>query len=235
MILATAVGSAAGSAVRSVVRSVPVEPDADSARDWLLQELARAPYQAAKPNPIDVAAQAVWDWLTSLFSGGTGDFSGIIPLVLTVLVVGLLVAAFLSYGRPRLNRRSTSSGALFGVDDRRSAAELRAAARAAATAGDFSLAIQEQFRALARDLADRTVLTVTPGTTARGFAGRAADAFPALGDRFSSAAAAFDDVRYLGGVGSSAQYEHIVLLDEDARGRTPERLAPVGGSPERGR
>ena len=97
-----------------------------------------------------------------------------------------LVVAFLIFGVPRLNRRSRVAGVLFGEDDDRGSADMRRDAAAAASRGDYATAIAELFRALARGLAERTIVTVTPGTTARGFAGRA--------DRFVAARA--DDGLY---------------------------------------
>ena len=38
---------------------VPVDPDAPEARDWLLDELSKQQYQAAKPTFIDLIAQQI--------------------------------------------------------------------------------------------------------------------------------------------------------------------------------
>ena len=47
--------------------AVPVEPDAGTARRWLLEELAKPAYAAAQPSPFDRAAQAFLTWFTGLF------------------------------------------------------------------------------------------------------------------------------------------------------------------------
>jgi hypothetical protein len=119
------------------------------------------------------------------------------------------------------------TGSLFGDDDDRDAATMRAAASAAAARGDHTLAIAELYRAIARDLAERTVLTVSPGTTAHGFAARAGRAFPACAADLESASTAFDGVRYLDAVGTREQYEQVVALDATIRATRPT-LEPVG-------
>lgn len=211
------------------VLAVPVQPTGDQARQWLLDELAKAPYQASKPTLVDLAAQAFFDWLGSLFRTQGDPASAVLLVVALTVVVALVVVAVLLFGIPRANRRSRGTGAgLFGDDDRRSAAELRAAARAAAAAGDFSLAVLERFRALARDLDERTLVAVFPGTTARGFAREAARAFPAEATELATAADVFDGIRYAGRAGDRDEAERLAALDDrlvEARPRLPEPVA----------
>ena len=127
------------SALSTVVLDVPVDPDAPDARQLLLDELGKPEYAAARPTLIDRIAQAIQDWLGSFQGSGDGSVPNIFPLVVTVLVVGLIVAAFFVFGRPRLQRRSAVAGALFSDDDdTRTSAELRSSAQRAAAAGDFA-------------------------------------------------------------------------------------------------
>jgi hypothetical protein len=106
------------------------------------------------------------------------------------------------------------AGGLFGEDDRRTADELRRSSAAAFAAGDWSTAVLERFRGLARGLDERTVLTVFPGTTADGFARRAAQAFPGETGDLGSAAAVFDDVRYAGRAATREEAEAVAALDD---------------------
>jgi hypothetical protein len=209
--------------------AVPVQPDGDEARRWLLDELAKQPYQASKPTPIDLAAQAFFDWLGSLFRSQGDPTPTVLLVVALTVVVALVVIAVLLFGIPRANRRSGGRGAgLFGDDDRRTAAELRAAARAAAAAGDFSLAVLERYRALARDLHERTLVEVFPGTTARGFAREAAGVFPGEATELAEAAEVFDGIRYAGRPGDRDQAARVASLDDRlvaARPRLPEPVA----------
>ncbi|WP_349904337.1 DUF4129 domain-containing protein [Parafrigoribacterium humi] len=205
---------------------VPVDPDAGEARRWIIEELSKPAYQAAQPSWFDRLSSAVWNWLTSLRFGDGGAGW---PVILIVVVIAVaVVAAFLIFGAPRFNRRSTAHGALFGAEDERDAAAMRASASAAAAAGDWTLAIEELFRALARGLAERTIVTTSPGTTARDFAMRAGGAFPALATDLAASARAFDDVRYLGRPGSERAYRDIVALEQTLRSAHPELAALAG-------
>lgn len=196
---------------------VPVDPDAPEATSWLIDELAKPVYQAAQPTLFDRLSQAIGDWLNSLQLGSVEGAPALgLGLVVTIIVVGIVVA-FLIFGVPRLNRRSAVAGSLFGDDDQRSAARIRADAETAAAAGDYSAAVVEMFRAIARGLAERTIVTTTPGTTARDFALRTGLVFPALADRLVESSIAFDEVRYLGRVGTVGQYTGIAALENDLR------------------
>ena len=208
--------------------TVPVEPDAPEAREWLLDELSKPAYEAAKPNWFDRATQAVWDWITSLFEGGFGGPPVLTLVLLGVLLVGGVVLAFVLFGAPRLNRRSATLGGVFGDTDERDAAELRRAAESAASRGDWTLAIEELFRAMARGLSERAVLTTSPGTTAHDFAERAGAAFPAFAERLRESARVFDQVRYLGAPGSADGFGAMAALERELRAARPAAEALPG-------
>lgn len=222
--------SALSTVISTVRADAPVEPDADEARRLLLDELSKPQYAAAEPTLFDRVAQAVWDWFRSLTLTGTGVEVSLLTVLLVVLAV-IIVGAFLLFGMPRLRRRSAVVGPLFGVDETRNADQLRAAARRAAGTSDWSTAIEELFRAVARSLQERTVLSPTPGTTAQGFARDAAGAFPAHTDALRSAALVFDDVRYLDHPGTEADFERLLELDRALESTPPtlsRRLTRVG-------
>jgi hypothetical protein len=200
---------------------VPVDPDAPVAQRWLVDELSRPVYQTAKPTLFDTVAKAISDWLDSLQVGTVqGPPALAIGFVITLVVIGLVVA-FLVFGLPRLNRSSAVAGSLFGEDDARDAALIREAAETAARAGDYSTAVIEMFRSIARGLAERTIVSTTPGTTAKDFAARAGVAFPALATHLVDSSTAFDDVRYLGRDGTAGQYGSIAALERDLRSARP--------------
>lgn len=202
---------------------VPVDPDAPEATRMLIEELSKAPYQVARPTPFDLAAKAVSDWLQSLQLGAAQGPPALGLTVVVAIVIAALVVAFLLFGLPRLNRRSRVTGSLFGDDDARTAARIRQDAERAAAAGDYSTAVMEMFRSIARGLAERTIVTTTPGTTARGFAERTGLAFPGLAERLVTAAASFDGVRYLGRSGSAEEYRAIAALEAELRSsKSPE-------------
>jgi len=197
-----------------LVAGPPLTPDADDARRAVLRELTGSEYLAAQPSWLDRAAQAFWDWLGSLRFGGTEGAPAAALIVLLVLVVVVVVVVLLVYGVPRLDRRSTRVAALFGDDDERDSAAMRAAARAAEARGDLTLAVAEAFRAVARSLSERGQVAVSPGTTAHDVARRAGEAFPDLRDELDRAAADFDGVRYLDRPGTLEAYRAVVGLDE---------------------
>ncbi|PJJ71257.1 uncharacterized protein DUF4129 [Diaminobutyricimonas aerilata] len=207
---------------------VPVDPDAPEAREWILRELAGPEYEAARPTLFDRISQAIWEWFTSLRFGGV-DGPPVLPLIVVgALVLVALLLAFLIYGLPRVNRRSRADLDLFGVDDERDAATIRRAAADAAAREDWTLASVEGFRALARGLAERTLVTVSPGTTAHGFADRAAGAFPDAADELRWSADLFDAVRYLGRAGDRAGYERVSALDARLSAARPVLPEPTG-------
>lgn len=203
----------AGIAVR--VLAAPLIPDGDEAREWAERELADDAYRVAEPTPFDRAARAVGDFFLSLFSGDLpaefGPWLAVAVLAVVLAAIGVAVAI---WGKPRRAARARASVALFGDDERRSADDLRRAARAAADAARWEEAIVLRFRALARSLADRTIVETPPGATVHAFARSATDAFPAEAETLERAADAFDDVRYLRRPGTADAYSLIASLDE---------------------
>ena len=210
------------------ILAVPVQPDGDQGREWLLDELGKPVYQAAKPTWFDLASQAVSTWFSDLLQNASEGQGAVAFAIVLIVLAGLIVTAFLVFGRPRLGRRSrVAPGALFGEEDGRGAQQLRQSAERAAAAGDHTTATLEMFRAVARGLAERTVVDVYPGMTARGFAREAGAALPALAAALGEGAADFDLVRYLGGAGSRAGFERMAALERLARDARPvEFVAP---------
>lgn len=204
---------------------VPVEPDGPEARQWLSDELAGPEYLSAQPTWFDLLAASIRDWFASLDFSGSGGPPGLGILIVVVAVAIALLIAFLVFGVPRINRKSSVTGTLFGDDDDRNSAAIRRAAEQAAGRDDFTTAIAEMFRAIARGLSERTILTVTPGTTAHDFGTRAGRAFVDDAGALADAATAFDEVRYLGRVGTRAQFEAISNLESKLRASKPDLQA----------
>ena len=120
---------------------VPVDPDADQARDWLLEELTKTKYQEQPqqeqgPSWIDDLLDAVTRFLNSLDGQETVPFWVVLLVIVGVAVV---VVAFLVFGVPKLRARSSVvDDELFEADDHRDAAAMRRDADNAATRTDLS-------------------------------------------------------------------------------------------------
>jgi hypothetical protein len=209
----------------------PLTPDGDQARRWAEQELSDPAYAAAQPTPLDRAARAVQDFIAGLLNGQPDARWGAwIALAVGVIVIALVVAAFFIWGRPRTNRRSTAAATdLFGDAESRTAAQLRRAAAAAATAEEWDTAIVLRLRALARGLDEREIVRPAPGATVHAFARAATRAFPGLGSQLDAAAAAFDDVRYLRRPGTAAMYDVVARADDDASSAEPQPVVETVG------
>lgn len=210
-----------------VLVAAPIDPDAPEARRWLEDELLKPEYQNAKPTVFDLAMQAIRDWIAGLLGGAGGVPGPIVTLIVVLVVVALVVIAFLVFGVPRLRRARRTMLPLFDDHDVRDLAEIRRAAEAAATAGDWPLAIEERFRALVRGIVDRDLVQVHPGTTARAFTDASARPFPAEAGGLAAAAAAFDEVRYSGGTGDAVVYGDLTRLEQRIAGTRPAGAAEV--------
>jgi len=211
-----------------VLRDVPVDPDSPEAKQLLLDELAKPAYTRAQPNWFDRLATSFVEWFQSLGFGPGGQPPPIGTAVIIAIIIAAIVILFLVFGVPRLNRRSRVTGSLFGDDDARTAAVIRRFAEQAASAGDYKVAIAEMFRSIARGLAERTILTTSPGTTAHDFGRRAGRLFPEHAPALDAAALAFDDVRYLGEPGTADQYATVAALEKNLRAARPTLLEEVG-------
>lgn len=211
-----------------MTRGAPVEPDGPDARELLLDELSDPAYAESQPTWFDLIAQSVLDWFASLRLGD-GDGPPTLALVIGALMLAAAIAtAIVIYGLPRWRTRSRISTDLLGENDRRTARELRRDAERAAAAADWPLAIAERYRAIARSLDERTIVTALPGTTAHGFARAAARQFSEHAARLEAAADRFDGVRYLDRPGSADDYALVRALDE----AIDQKPSPLPAPPE---
>lgn len=182
---------------------VPLRPARNQAREWAIEELSRRDYQEARPSLISRALTWLWEHV----SGWQGPHS---PAASTGAVIAMAVLAMVviwavrrSGGLGRTER--TQTRAALGVRPA-TAAEHRSAADRARAAADWNTAVVERFRAIVRELEERTVLTAQSGRTADEIAADAARALPALSAQFAGAATIFDDVRY-GGRDGTRQWD----------------------------
>jgi hypothetical protein len=213
-------GRAASASPSGLPGRVPVTPDRAQARQWAVQELAGKEYADARPTLLERALTWLLDHQPKLPSGPGS------PLLMVLLVALIALAGGYALQRSGGFRRAAArraGGAVFG-DPVLSAAEHRAAADAYVAAGDPSRAVLERFRAVARELEERVVLTPQPGRTADEVARDAAAALPELARALATGAELFDEVCYGGRPGTVAADQQLSDLDAAVR------VAPTGSS-----
>ena len=200
---------------------VPVLPDADSAREWAVEELAKPEYREGSGLSLD----AFWEWLRELFAR-IGDAGGSLG-VPGAVVVGIIVAAALALitwlvlGPLRRSRQRASAGSVFD-DDSRPWRVIRDSAREAQARGEWDLAVVEWFRAAVRIELERGAILDSPGVTAHEAAMRVGEAVPPARVRIHDDAEAFARARYgAGGLGpSDAQHAESTFAQIESHRRT---------------
>jgi hypothetical protein len=202
----------------------PLHPDADTAREWLRQELLRREY---RPNLV----QRMQDWFQELLgkANGTGSLGGLSDAVLLGLTV--LVALLLVFVLSRLRRNAGADRApeaVFG-DVRRTAAEHRRLARAAYDTGAWDDAVVEGMRALAAGLVERQLVDDVPAATAHEVTSLAAPRFPSYADRLESAATAFDETRYGDHRANRERASAMLELESALTGASPSNGSDARG------
>lgn len=200
------------SVLARIVAGVPVDPDAPTARRWATEELLDPVYHQQR----SLLAQLL-DWIAEQLAGlrTPAALSPLAVLAVVLVLVAVVGVAFLVAGPVRLSRRGGADRRVLADGDARTSDEIRAAADAAAAAGDFATAVMERFRAIVRGLEERAVLDERAARTAHEAALVAAARLPALGSELVAAGRTFDDVAY-GDVPATAQDE-IRLRGLDAR------------------
>jgi len=204
-------GAGVSSAPVGLLSRVPVEPDREQARGWALRELAGREYAAQRPGLL---ARAL-DWLLQHLPKGLVGVPLWTLLVATAVLAGVVLYAVGRAGGYRRSARLRAAGVL--AASRLTAAEHRAAADRHAAAGDHSAAVLERFRAVARELEERAVLTPQPGRTAGEVASDAAVVLPGLRGALSAGARRFDEVCYGGQPGTAQADASLRELDAAVR------------------
>lgn len=197
-----------------VPREPPLLPGADEAREWAERELAKSIYDTS-PTLWD----RVLDWLRDLwnriFEANTTLGPVLMPVIVLLVVAAVVGIALLIGGPIRRRRLREGQGSVEVLDgDERTSAALRAAADAAAAAGDHATAVLERYRAIVRSLDERAVLEDRRGRTAH-------EAAVAAGARLAPCAA---DLRRAAEMFDGVCYGDLVpVADDDAWLREVDR------------
>lgn len=196
---------------------VPVEPDAAQARGWLREELLDPAYHRQE-SLLQRALSWILEQLDSMPSLGLSNRAALLVVVGVVAVV--LVVALRVAGPVRAGARRRRAGVLH-ADDRRTSAQLRAAAETAAAAQRWSTAVADRYRAVVRGLEERDLLDERPGRTAHEAARLAGAALPAHAELLTQGGDLFDDVVYGGRPATPADDAAMRRLDDAVRAARP--------------
>lgn len=197
--------------------SIPVDPDADTARQWLVDELTHPVYHDG-PSLLERFIA----WLLGLLDGVSvvglsGPWSAVVVVTAVLAVAG--VALFVA-GPVRATRSARSAPAVLG-DDSRGADELVAQAAVAAARGDLGQATLDTFRALVRRSQERALLDERPGRTAHEAAVELAPRFPEHAGDLAGAAWVFDSLYYGKSTADPRSYETMAQLERTIAAARP--------------
>ena len=194
----------------------PIDVGRDEAQELAQRELAEKVYADAQPSWWERASSWVWDEFNELLGKAGGAVDGIgWLLVLILVVIAIIVVIALRAGTIERRHRRAST-VVFG-DQTVTAAEHRAQAEQAAQRGMWSEAVVEAFRALVRQIEERSALDERPGRTADEAARDASRRFPALQNQLLAAARTFDEVAYSDREGTAEGYWQVREVDDAGR------------------
>jgi hypothetical protein len=200
---------------------LPVVPDRDTAREWLSSELQKPEY-AERESLLTRLINWVQDWLDGIEWPDASMSGPQLGIAVVVIVVVVLVIAWLVAGPVRLGRERAGSAEVLDADDVRTAAKMRAAADAAAAAGDWRTAAVERFRAVVRSLEERVIIEPRPGRTAQEAAADAGERLVAQAAGLRSGADLFDGVEYGDRVATAQDDAALRALDAEVTAARPE-------------
>jgi hypothetical protein len=188
----------------------PVDIGRDQAQREAARELLKSGYQ--HESLFDRIGRVVQQFLDDLLGAGGNAGGSAISLILIVVIL-VILGALLVWALRRTSRGSRTGVVVFGGKER-TAAEHRAEAERLASAGDWTRAVQERLRAIARGLEERAIVSPLPGRTALELAQTAGQALPSHASDLRSAARLFDDVTYGEVAGTPEAYAVLKDLDE---------------------
>jgi hypothetical protein len=196
-----------------------LNPTPPEARTWLRQELHGSGYQGSW---FDSVSRWILEQLQKLLDG-VGNRPGISPVVtalIAVIVIGLLVWIL-----PKVRRERVVAEADRAVLEDLTITARRYRELAGQALGDerYDDAVLDGFRAIAKEMSDRTIVDDAPGRTAHEVSLALAAPFPDHADRLAGAADLFDAVRYGHRRANAEQAGQVQQLDAELV-RTRPRL-----------
>ena len=195
------------------------------------QRLARTELSKAIYHPHEPLSQrivnAIYQWLNNLFNAANAAPGGWWGLVALAAIAVIVIAIILARIGPVARRHRHADDETLGARTV-TAKEYRLRAERLASAGDYSAAILDRVRAIARQLDEQGVLAPRIGRTADEMAHEAGQALPADADALRAAARLFDDVCYGQRPGTQDGYQRLRALDAKiVAAQAREQPAPV--------
>jgi hypothetical protein len=206
-------------------RDVPVSPDRDEARDWLMEELSRSEYRQAQPSLLDRLGETLLRWLGRL-ADGVATLEPAWGILVLAAVAAAVIATAVGFARPRRRAHAPRTASVFDGGPDRSAATHRQEAARAAAQGRLDVALTETLRAVIRDAEERGVVGEQPGRTAAEVAAELQEAFGAAAADVSWLAGRFSEVRYGGEAATGPDLQRARALDAALQQAAP-RSVPV--------
>ena len=188
-----------------------IDIDRDAAHDAAQRELSKPIYPRGSLS--DQLGGLLDDLLFKIMSGGASVPGGWLTISVLLILVAVAVVVAIRVARRTMRTNRGRPGTLFSSGEM-SSAEHRSAAESAASQGDWSAAIRQRLRAIARHLEQTAVLLPVPGRTATELARDAGRAIPDQADDLRRAATSFNDVTYGDVPGTEPAYRMIADLDD---------------------
>lgn len=203
-----------GNVAAAVILAAAITPNRSEGREWAVRELSSDPqYRESDLTFFERLWQGIRDFFTAVLRPVTEANS---PWLLIVIGVVIAVLIALIVWRIRRGSGSALDPLMFATADFDQGMDpqvLRVRAQQAASAGDFTLAVQDQVRAIMAQLARDHVIAITASSTARELAAHAAARRPAFADRLHDASALFDAVAFGGTAADRDDYAQLHDLD----------------------
>jgi hypothetical protein len=203
------------------------------------QRLARTELSKAIYHPHEPLTQRIADllirWLNELFNTGNSVPGGWWALVALAALAVIVIAVIMTRIGPVARRHRRAEGQVPGFRVV-TARDHRLRAASLASAGEYSAAILECVRAIARQLEERGILAPRAGLTADEIADEAGQALPSDAGALRDAARLFDDVCYGQRLGTQDGYQRLRELDAriEAAGAEPRPAAPAAAAAAQG-
>lgn len=207
-----------------------LDPTPAEARQWLSDELSGSSYDTPW---LESVTRWILDQLAKLLDGINNLTNGGASTIITVLVAWVVIA-LLVWVLPKVRRESVVArpdGAV--LDDLTiTAGTYRSLAAQSFAEGRYDDACLDAFRAIAKDMSDRTLLDDAPSRTAHEVSKALALPFPDHADALAQAANMFDAVRYGHRRATVEQASLVLQLDTElVRTRPVQATSPLQDLP----